>query len=176
MAFEVWRQVPAFNGRYEASDQGRVRSMVCGQGARSTPLILSQHDTRDGYKEVNIVKNDGSKSMIGVHRMVCAAFTGVMESSDMHASHIDGDKSNNTPENLEWATKSENELMKRVHGRVPAQKLTEEQVREIHRVKRSEKITNVKLGKQFGCSDRMIGKILKGDSWPHIKEEFDSIE
>lgn len=176
MTFEVWRQIPAYSGRYEASDHGRIRSMISGRGPRKEPLILEQSVSKDGYAEVNIVKDDGRKSKARVNRLVCAAFTGIMESSDMHASHINGDKLNNTADNLEWATKSENELMKRVHGRVPAKKLTEDDVRKVHRLKREEKMTNVAIGKIIGCSDRMVGKIIRGVSWPHIKEEFDELD
>ena len=52
----------------------------------------------------------------GVHRIVCMAFHGMPKNEKLEVAHLDGNAHNNTPENLIWATASENTQMKRWHG------------------------------------------------------------
>lgn len=110
---EVWRPIPSAQG-YMASDAGRILS----------PLgrILSQHDHRSGpstvYKRVSLLQpGDRTKHKRLVHRLVCEAFHGPAPSLEHHAAHWNDISHDNTPDNLRWATPSENIDDMRRNGR-----------------------------------------------------------
>lgn len=103
---EIWRQIPSFP-LYEASSRGRIRSAF-----RVRQLQLDDA----GYYVVDLYV-DGSRSRQRVNRLVCEAFHGPAKyPSIMDAAHRNGFKTSNTPGNLRWATKKENEADKAKHG------------------------------------------------------------
>lgn len=67
-----------------------------------------------GYHRVHITRPNGKRGIIGIHRLVALAFIDNPESKP-DVNHIDGDKSNNKVENLQWVTKSEN-ILHSVHN------------------------------------------------------------
>jgi hypothetical protein len=76
--------------------------------------LLSPCISNKGYVGVSV--NDEN---VGVHRLVALAFYGKPRNSKMVVNHKDGNKANNTPDNLEWVTSSENELHShRVLGKI----------------------------------------------------------
>ena len=111
----IWKPIPGTNGIYEASDAGEIRSLprIITKGNRwggVTPLsvsgrVLKPWSDAGGYKVVYICV-DGGKVAVNVHRLVAAAFLGEREGLDVN--HIDGDKGNNAPSNLEWCTHAAN--------------------------------------------------------------------
>ena len=70
--------------------------------------LLSLTNTSTGYKKVELVKN-GQRKSIRVHRLVAQAFIPNPENK-LEVNHIDGNKTNNHVENLEWVTSSENTI------------------------------------------------------------------
>jgi hypothetical protein len=113
---EVWKPVPGFGGFYEASTEGRIRSIdrVIRKMSRwGHPVelrlrgrVLKPRVDGAGYLLVQPCGGSG-REPTNVHRMVAAAFHGVpVERLDVN--HIDGDRLNNRPENLEWCTRAEN--------------------------------------------------------------------
>lgn len=115
---EEWRCIPGWESYYEASNTGLIRS-VPRKLLRAHPLfkngtqnriyggkILSPKLSKEGYTYVNLyINNKGF--MRAVHRLVCAAFTGKMEDK-LDVNHINGCRSDNRAENLEWLTRREN--------------------------------------------------------------------
>lgn len=96
---EEWRAIPGYEGIYEASSHGRVRNRH--------HKTLSGRITEWGYFAVQLYKaGEGSKQMM-VHRAVALAFIPTVEGKT-YVNHIDGDKQNNTPENLEWVNRHDN--------------------------------------------------------------------
>jgi hypothetical protein len=106
---EVWKPIPEFEGDYEASNYGRVRSLK-----RALPYMLKQRHHR--YMNVMISMYGKYRPHL-VHRLVLMAFVGPPPQPDMHACHIDGDPTNNRLENLYWGTAKENAADMRRHGR-----------------------------------------------------------
>ena len=128
---EEWRDVVGENGvckgEYQVSSLGRVRSFKAGK----VKILKPVYDGK-GYEYAGIHKN-GKQKKIHVHTLVAKAFLPNPENKPF-VNHIDGNKSNNRVENLEWVTPSENiqhalkmGLMKRNYS------LTDDQVREIRR-------------------------------------------
>ena len=103
---EVWKSVEGYEGLYEVSNKGRVKST--NLYAHKEPIILSQSTRRDGYKTVNLSKNGTTKPFV-VHRLVAKAFIENKENYEM-VNHKDENKSNNCVDNLEWCSRSYNQL------------------------------------------------------------------
>lgn len=96
---EKWRDVPNTNGLYQASDAGRIRR-------KETEHVISTRISNSGYKMATI--SIGGKAMtVYPHRLVAAAFV-PNPSGKREVNHIDGNKFNNSAENLEWVTPKEN--------------------------------------------------------------------
>lgn len=102
MKTEIWKPIAGFEGLYEVSDLGRVRSL---KRNTTSGKVLTPGLTR-GYKCVVLSKH-GKHHNARVNRLVAEAFIPNPEGKK-EVNHIDGNKANNLPENLEWATASEN--------------------------------------------------------------------
>lgn len=106
---EQWKEIAGFEGRYEVSNKGKVRSLISAANGRSLLKkdyrILQPGDYR-GYKRVSLTSSNGKRKFFMVHRLVLSAFMPI--ENNMMVNHIDGNKENNSLENLEWCTCSEN--------------------------------------------------------------------
>lgn len=114
---EEWRYVAGYEGLYEVSNLGRVRSTErldsLGRPCRSVEL---RPDIRpSGHLRVTFSR-DGSVRRFWVHRLVLDAFVGPRPKGT-EGCHNDGDPTNNCVENLRWDTKSANALDRVRHGR-----------------------------------------------------------
>jgi hypothetical protein len=106
---ERWRPIPGHKG-YEASSLGRVRSTerTLRDGRTAGGVILAQQEDRDGYRKVKL----GGRT-VPVHTAVLLAFQGRPE-----GRHLDGNRTNNAPENLAWGSHLMNERDKRRKGNI----------------------------------------------------------
>lgn len=102
MTEEVWRPVLGWEGRYEVSSQGRVRSLV---GRR--PRVLRPRPTRQGYPMVALYR-DNVRRDVGIHLLVAEAFHGPRPEG-LCVCHANDVKHDNRPENLRFDTWSENQ-------------------------------------------------------------------
>lgn len=101
---------------YEASNYGAIRSLP----RRSTRgHVLKQHRNQaNGYLYVTLCKN-GTRKSARVHKLIYEAFTGDLcdgYNKDRTINHIDGDKTNNSIENLERISQRENQIHALSHG------------------------------------------------------------
>ena len=110
---EIWKPVAGYEGLYEVSNQGNVRSVdryVSNNWKNGLRLIkgkvLNYGCTLGGYKQVHLSKN-GSQEPLYVHRLVAEAF---LQNPDClpEINHKDEDKTNNRVENLEWCDRKYN--------------------------------------------------------------------
>lgn len=109
---EEWRDVPGYEGLYQVSSLGRVKSlakeyMICGKGiVRTSDKIMSLHKMYDGYVRVEL-NHKGKAKEFPVHRLVAMAFLDNPEHKP-HIDHINTIKNDNRVENLRWVTPKEN--------------------------------------------------------------------
>lgn len=98
-----WKSIPGFEGLYEASDSGQIRSLY--RGVRNEK-ILKQVVNKDGYCRVELYK-DGKRKYLLVHRAVWESFNGSVPEG-YEINHKDENRQNNNIENLELLTHLEN--------------------------------------------------------------------
>lgn len=108
-----WRPIGGFEGYYEVSSDGQVRSAMRRKGSKGG--VLKAGTTKAGYKLVSLWR-DGRGLSCNVHRLVAAAFLGPCPPG-MEVRHMDGDPANNVATNLRYGTSSENNLDIVRHGR-----------------------------------------------------------
>ena len=110
---EEWRDIPGFEGRYQVSNIGRVKSLPRRVNNHTGTLmvkekILKQRPDFKGYMRIDLNDNDGKHRYLGVHRLVAMAFIPNPHNKPQ-INHIDGIKNHNSVDNLEWVTNSENQ-------------------------------------------------------------------
>lgn len=101
----VWKDIPGFEGIYQVSNTGQIRSLNYRGNAGKTK-ILKQHTDKDGYKRVNLYKDSKGKTY-KVHRLVAQAF--IPNPNNLpEVNHKDENKTNNVVWNLEFCTREYN--------------------------------------------------------------------
>lgn len=171
---ELWRDVSNFEGYYQVSNFGRVRGLPRTDrlGRRINPKVLTLQRDKDGYSVVNLTKNENVKA-VKVHRLVAIAFLS-NECGLPEVNHIDGNKSNNRADNLEWCTHKSNHVHARKTGLICQtgessvnHKLTYEEVKFIRTncVKGDPKFGVTALARLFGVSAPTVSRIVNGIRW-----------
>lgn len=113
---ERWKGIFGFEGRYEVSDLGRVRSVARTvssprHGSGGTRIIQSRILALGArgslYPMLNLVDADGNRTSKMVHRLVAEAFI-PNPNNYPEVNHLDADRANNKAQNLEWCTRAMN--------------------------------------------------------------------
>ena len=104
MKNENWKAIAGYEGLYEVSDMGRVKSLNYNHTGKEKILKLKK--SHCGYLNVNICK-DGHAKSVRIHRLVATAFISNPHNLET-INHKDEDKTNNSVENLEWCTRGYN--------------------------------------------------------------------
>lgn len=108
---EIWKDIPGFEGAYMISSHGKLKSFKTTSGG----YILRNNNSKGGYLSV-ILRYKSKKRHTRIHRLVAEAFIPNPENK-REVNHIDCNKQNNRVENLEWATRKENEFHARLHNK-----------------------------------------------------------
>ena len=166
MKNEKWLPVDGYNGMYEVSDKGSVRSLH----RANSPHILAQHTDDIGRKSVALWKN-GSEKRIRVHRLVLTAFIGLCPDR-LETCHNDGNASNNNLSNLRWDTHISNCQDRKKHGKENGcfkkgmrmgAKVSMADVKKIREIGRSQTLQSIASAYPIG--DTQISNILLGYNW-----------
>lgn len=112
LGFEVWADIPGYEGLYQVSTYGRVRSLdhYGYFGARTVLYkgkIVKPAVGTDGYYHVYLQNGKGNRKPISIHRIVAQVFLS-NPYGKREVNHKDENKLNNRVENLEWLTSKEN--------------------------------------------------------------------
>jgi hypothetical protein len=174
---EVWKAIKGYEGHYEVSNLGRVRSLdrtittVRGPRVKRGRIIKFQLAGR-GYPKVEL-QLVGCVQTVYIHQLVAYAFVGVRPSG-WEINHKDGNKLNNCSSNLEYLTRSNNQKhandigLKSDRGEGNAVSvLKNEDVLEIRRLVGLGH-TQVSVAKKFGVSFQHVSDIHRRLCWKHI--------
>ena len=176
---EEWRDIKGYEGLYQVSSLGRVKSLVRktnNQYGKKERLMTQKLD-KDGYKRVGLNKN-GKQIYYGVHRLVAQAFIS-NPNNYPQINHKDEDKSNNKVDNLEWCDGKYNQNYGTINKR-RTQKLKKKvicittgekfdsiiEASEKYNIKNKSDISRVCKGKRNYCGN-LNGKKLE---WGYIYE------
>lgn len=170
---ENWKDIPGYEGRYQVSDLGNVRSVdrrvrtVSKFGAETTRavrgVVLKPQKHSAGYLHVRI---EGETRIIG--HLVLEAFVGP-RSAFQECAHGDGDKHNNRASNLRWTTPLDNAADRRKHGTSGAgeananAKLTAADVSAVREARGPQRL----IGEAFGIAQSQVSRIKRGVRWGH---------
>lgn len=113
-AQEIWKDIASYEGLYQISNLGNVRSIKY-----SNKIRLKKPTANKGYMYVMLYKNNEHKTM-ALHRLVASEFI-ENKANKPEVNHIDGNRANNVLSNLEWVTRSENNIhsYKKLNRRAP---------------------------------------------------------
>lgn len=176
---EVWKDVVGFEKYYSVSDSGYVYS-------KRKKTIMKSGGSSTGYPKIDLYDDDGNRYPVQIHRLVAEHF--IPNPHDKpQVNHIDGSRDNNKVTNLEWVTSSENMIHARDIGRLvisaerrakvseffkgenhPRSKLSEEDVRNIWKLKKQGIYTQRKIAEFFKVSESTISMILRKQNWKHL--------
>ena len=178
---EEWKDCVGWEGWYQVSSYGRVRSLPrkveapnrWGECKREYPgVLLRQRERAFGHMAVGLRKAGKAKLAL-VHRLVCEAFNGPCPKDKYHCAHKDGKPGNNRADNLYWATAQENSEDARRHGTLRVgeksnlSRLTEADVIEIRR-RASAGESSYRIAKDIGMTANGVRKIVIRENWKHI--------
>lgn len=169
------KQIPDFP-HYSITEDGRVwsneRIVIRSDGVpqrRKGKWLKPVVDK--GYHIVNLYDGPTRKKRF-VHQLVALNYLAPVEGKDC-VNHIDGNKTNNTVDNLEWCTPTENNLhrtnvLRKCLGEENGlSKLTDQEVIEMRRL-RATGMSCPKIAKMFGIADSVSWKICTNKMWKHI--------
>lgn len=109
LEWEIWKDIPGYEGRYMVSNIGRVKSLERYVKTKFSSYKTSTRILKWTWIEYKMVRlyNGQYKEAFLIHRLVAKAFI-ANTFNKKYINHIDGNKHNNHMTNLEWCTSSEN--------------------------------------------------------------------
>lgn len=150
----IWKQLADYS-RYEVSDDGRIRNTLTGK-------LLSYNINSNGYLRVSLYSDKARKyKQCLLHRLIAVTFIPNPNKLDT-VNHKNGDKLNVSVTNLEWCTRTDNNIHMYKTG-LKERKLTNEDVANIKKeLEQSEKRIGGILARKYGVSISMISLIKRG--------------
>lgn len=183
MGQEIWLPVVGYEGLYEVSNMGNVRSLkriVNKKNGKTLSIpfkIKSIRTAKSGYAYVHLDRN-GIRKNCSVHRLVAMAFISNPEGKPM-VNHINSIRNDNVINNLEWCTHKENMEHAANFGNFdvvgqnhPKAKLTNNDVLEIFKLYKTGKHTQSYIGKLYGVSFSCVSAIVRGAKWTHVTNKI----
>lgn len=172
---EIWKDVPGYEGLYQASSLGRIKSVdrivpkLNGSTQSVLERILKTAPNGEGYPQCTLFKS-GSRWSTHVHCVIALTFHGECPDGQI-VRHRDGVKTNCKPSNLRYGTLADNEMDKIGHGTVArgerhgAAVLTADQVLSMRRRYSAGMATLKTLAQERGASITTIHDAITGRSW-----------
>lgn len=184
MSEEVWKPVVGYEGKYEVSNLGRVRSLKrINADGRTVNARIRKQFKGARYRTLLLYRGDGTRQTKLVHRLVARAFLGPCPESHQ-VNHKNGKKHDNRAENLEYVTQSQNtqhayDELGAIGPRGETQgqsKLTTTDVIEIKRLLAFTDLTQREIGVRFGITRGAVGRIFRGPNWLWLHDEYPHLD
>jgi hypothetical protein len=174
----MWKPIKGYEGFYEITEQGDVRRVVGSWCQRTRPVTVCADTEPRGNptRRVRLCNRTKPYKRYLIHRLVYEAFVGPIPKG-LTINHLDGNRANNHPSNLEIATMREQMihayatgLQQRAKGvnRGKVAKLTDLDVLDIRKRYRRHVVTGRMLGKEFGVTAACILSVVNRKRWTHI--------
>lgn len=170
---EKWRAIEGYEGFYEVSNLGRVRSLSkivrANDGYKISDGKLLKPYLKNEYPRYCLCR-EGKEVYFHVHTLVAKAF--VLGTGQV-VRHLDGNPMNNHFTNLAWGSYKDNEADKKLHGTyVFGEKhhnsiLNEKLVKEIRELY-SRGFSQIKISRFLSINRGTIGHVVRGESWSHV--------
>lgn len=169
-----WKEIPLVDGKYECNELGQVRN-------NKTKKIKSTYLDKQGYERIGVWLN-GKDNSFRVHNLIMNAFYGDKPFPKAEINHIDGNKSNNKLNNLEWCTPTENMKHAVIHELRPSgennynAKYKESDIINMYKLyKNGSSLEDIALF--FKEETKNIRRIVKGERWKcTYNKYFEEIE
>ena len=170
---ETWKIIPSYP-YYSASSLGRIKRNA-GTPRCSKDRVLKPLNNPRGYFVVGLLRPETKQRPLMIHRLVLEAFCGEAPTDKHQGNHLNGIKTDNRIENLEWATHSENikhAYDTGLHGHykgenASASKLTDEQAIDIlNRIAKKEYRKDIAT--LYGISNKTIDTLVSGKSYAYL--------
>jgi hypothetical protein len=161
-----YAQIPGYEGLYEISGDGVVRSVVSGR------VRAQKWHKKVGHWRVDLWAESKGRTFL-VSRLVLLAFKGPPTVSSWTASHLNGDAKDNRLENLVWESQKDNNARRAGHGtliygvRAPWSKLDEAQVQAI----RDDARKHAVIAAEFGLNQSNVSRIKSGERWKQLRRK-----
>lgn len=174
---EEWRDIEGYEGMYQISNLGRVKSVA--RYKRKTDMIITGSPNTSGYLCVQLRKDNKRKSKL-IHRLVLSAFEPCDYQDSLDVNHKDLNPLNNQLSNLEWCDDRYNSShywnTADMDNRKPTprgeshhlSKVNEDVVREIRRLRETTKLSNSKIGEIFGVKEGTVRQIINRVTWKDV--------
>lgn len=182
MKAEVFVPINGYEGLYEVSNRGRVKSLAKEWFNKEGRLIGRKKDSiikagrrKKGYDFVVLCNGSGVKKYVSIHRIVAQHFVENPNGYNI-VNHLDSNMRNNYFENLEWTTYSGNAIHAFANGRRrgakgeshPMSKYTLEDVLRIRELYDGKKMRIFEIAKLYNARSESISKIVHRTRWAHI--------
>lgn len=170
---EIWRDINGYDGKYEISNKGRIKSLKGSRGQNRKKYLKPSINTA-GYLRVDLSIN-GKRRKFYVHRLVGIAFINNKNNKPC-INHKNGIKSINWSTNLEWVTYQENSIHSfNILGFRPVEgeshcnaKLTNKDIEQIRSILLETNILQKTIAGMYGVTQSLISDIKNRNRWKHI--------
>ena len=168
---------PEIKDCYVVNEQGEILN-------KNTGNKISHKKEGNGYIRVSLMKKEGGTKYISLHRLLMQAFKPVEGMNNLQVNHIDGNKENNSLENLEWVTSRDNIKHAWDTGLSSAKKLqgegtnfshyTEKDALKVIELLKTNQYTDKEISQITGLPVRsFIAKIRRKETWRYLTKDID---
>lgn len=173
---EIWRDIQGFEGLYQISSLGRIRSLdrkvmysTKKTGNKFVRIdkgrILKARIKSNGYLQACLYPSNGKPVYRHIHRLVAETF--LEKGNNYEVNHLDHDKQNNKIENLEWSNRSKNKSWDAMAGIHNTAKLNPTDIINIRNQYKSG-IKIMPISRQYKVHHSTIKNILIGKTWKFV--------
>lgn len=175
---EIWKDIKGYEGLYQVSDLGRVKSLdkkvtdSIGREKLYKGQLLNACTQKGRKRKLVFLTHKGKRKTVFVHKLVMQAFVG--EPNGLEVCHTDGDEGNNELSNLRYDTKSENQIdMYRYGSKSSAGKLTPDEVAEVRYLLENTNLYQKTIAKKYGISQPTVSEINTGRTFSWLDDNGD---
>lgn len=176
MEKQICELYPSVKSCYVINDQGEIIN-------RNTGNSLKLLNGKGGYKMVSLMKNGGGTTYLPYHRIRMMAFKPIENMEKLQVNHIDGDKTNNSLENLEWVTAKENIHHAWVSGLSSAKNIegeksnfchnSEAQAIKVVELLKTNLYTDKEIAEMTGTNARnFVSRIRRRETWKKLTNNY----